>query len=81
MISKCNFWLKNYLILNLKVLISSFLFDNLFNNYSSIQGRIDQVNQVLELKRGNQTEERYYALDKWCTQLSALQSSIANKMS
>jgi len=47
---------------------------------NSIQGRIDQVNQVLELKRGNQTEERYNALDKWCTQLSTLNNSILNKM-
>lgn len=61
-------------------LILFLLSSSLSVNRSSIHGRIDQVNHVLELKRGNQTEERYNALDKWCTQLSTLNNSILNKM-
>ncbi|KAI1301436.1 COP9 signalosome complex subunit 2 [Halotydeus destructor] len=47
---------------------------------NAIQGRIDQVNQVLELNRGSQSEARYQALDKWTSQLSSLHLSVANKM-
>jgi COP9 signalosome complex subunit 2 len=47
---------------------------------STIQGRIDQVNQVLELNRQQQGFARYNALDNWTYQLSSLHLAIANKM-
>ncbi|XP_074650276.1 COP9 signalosome complex subunit 2 [Tubulanus polymorphus] len=46
---------------------------------STIQGRIDQVNQVLELNREMQVA-RYSAIDKWTTQLQSLHQSVVNKM-
>nr|CAG4649249.1 EOG090X04DO [Scapholeberis mucronata]SVE93553.1 EOG090X04DO [Scapholeberis mucronata] len=47
---------------------------------STIQGRIDQVNQVLELNQQHQGSARYNALDNWTYQLSSLHLAIANKM-
>jgi COP9 signalosome complex subunit 2 len=47
---------------------------------STIQGRIDQVNQVLELNKCTHSAARYNALDKWTSQLSSLHSTIVNKM-
>nr|CAG4643137.1 EOG090X04DO [Ilyocryptus agilis] len=47
---------------------------------NTIQGRIDQVNQVLELNQLRQGTARYNALDNWTSQLSSLHLAIANKM-
>nr|CAG4636929.1 EOG090X04DO [Ceriodaphnia reticulata]SVE72872.1 EOG090X04DO [Ceriodaphnia reticulata] len=47
---------------------------------NTIQGRIDQVNQVLELNQQRQGIARYNALDNWTYQLSSLHLAIANKM-
>lgn len=47
---------------------------------NTIKGRIDQVNQVLELTRGCSTASRYNALDKWTGQLTSLHQIIVNKM-
>ena len=52
-------------------------------NHSSIVGRIDQVNQVLELEndqRGVKASSRYNALQKWSEQLTNIQYSIASKI-
>ncbi|XP_064621028.1 COP9 signalosome complex subunit 2 isoform X2 [Lineus longissimus] len=46
---------------------------------STIQGRIDQVNQVLELDRQTQVA-RYSAMDKWAAQLQSLHQAVINKM-
>jgi len=51
-----------------------------FDFSSTIQGRIDQVNQVLELNRQQAGIARYNALDNWTYQLSSLHLAIANKM-
>lgn len=56
---------------------------NINNNYNStVRGRIDQVNQVLELESNTQQggAARYNALQKWCDQLSNLHTSIASKI-
>ena len=46
-----------------------------------MSGRIDQVNQVLELENNTHSgSARYNALQKWCEQLSNLHSSIASKI-
>ncbi|UYV73838.1 COPS2 [Cordylochernes scorpioides] len=47
---------------------------------STIQGRIDQVNQVLELDQQSVGAARYSALDKWTSQLETLHLTISNKM-
>ncbi|XP_076354619.1 COP9 signalosome complex subunit 2-like isoform X4 [Tachypleus tridentatus] len=47
---------------------------------NTIQGRIDQVNQVLELDKKPQGVARHNALDKWAVQLSTLHQTIINKM-
>ncbi|KAJ8943976.1 hypothetical protein NQ318_013557 [Aromia moschata] len=47
---------------------------------NTIQGRIDQVNQVLFLERATVNTARYNALDRWANQLNTLHSSIINKM-
>ncbi len=48
---------------------------------STIRGRIDQVNQVLELESGTVSgAARYNALQKWCEQLSSLHASISSKI-
>ena len=49
---------------------------------STIHGRIDQVNQVLELRReATGGAARYGAVDKWSVQLASLNESIINRMS
>lgn len=48
--------------------------------FSTIQGRIDQVNQNLELTKSTLTGARYRALEKWTSQLVSLHSTIVNKM-
>ena len=48
---------------------------------STVRGRIDQVNQVLELDSKTQVgAARYNALQKWSEQLSNLHNSIASKI-
>ena len=47
---------------------------------STVHGRIDQVNQVLELDRATSGIARYGALDKWTTQLATLHLAVVNKM-
>lgn len=47
---------------------------------STIQGRIDQVNQVLELDREASGTARYGALEKWAQQLAQLHTAVINKM-
>lgn len=51
-----------------------------FFSFSTIDGRIDQVNQVLELSEGSQGGPRYSALDRLSNQLQYLQSVIVTKM-
>lgn len=48
--------------------------------FSTIQGRIDQVNQVLQLDKENSTGSRYNAIDKWSNQIQSLQMAVINKM-
>ncbi|XP_031618805.1 COP9 signalosome complex subunit 2 isoform X2 [Contarinia nasturtii] len=48
---------------------------------NTIRGRIDQVNQVLELDKESRSSVRYQAMDKWATQLQSLQLAVINKMS
>ncbi|KAM7354016.1 COP9 signalosome complex subunit 2 alien [Cochliomyia hominivorax] len=47
---------------------------------NTIQGRIDQVNQVLQLDKENNTGSRYNAIDKWFNQIQSLQMAVINKM-
>ncbi|UYV65313.1 COPS2 [Cordylochernes scorpioides] len=47
---------------------------------STIQGRIDQVNQGLELDQQSVGAARYSALEKWTSQLETLHLTISNKM-
>lgn len=47
---------------------------------STVHGRIDQVNQVLELDKQTLGAARYMALDRWTTQLNTLHLAIVNKM-
>jgi len=47
---------------------------------STIKGRIDQVNSVLELDSKPAGTARFSALDNWSSQLSSLQKGIINKM-
>ncbi|KAL3865903.1 hypothetical protein ACJMK2_043251 [Sinanodonta woodiana] len=47
---------------------------------NTIHGRIDQVNQVLELNREAHGIARYNALDKWTCQLQSLQQAVVNKI-
>ncbi|KAI0223793.1 COP9 signalosome complex subunit 2 [Lamellibrachia satsuma] len=61
-------------VLEVESLLVSCILDN------TIHGRIDQVNQVLELDRESTGFARYSAMDKWTAQLSALHLSIVNKM-
>lgn len=48
---------------------------------STIHGRIDQINQVLELSKESRCASRYAALDKWSNQIQSLQQAVVNKMS
>nr|CAD7260820.1 unnamed protein product [Timema shepardi] len=47
---------------------------------NTIRGRIDQVNQVLELDKQSLCAARYNALDKWTSQLATLHLAVVNKM-
>lgn len=46
----------------------------------TIYGRIDQVNQVLELNEQSKVSARYAAIDKWTAQLGSLHQSVANNL-
>uniref|UniRef100_A0A673ZVB2 COP9 signalosome complex subunit 2 n=1 Tax=Salmo trutta TaxID=8032 RepID=A0A673ZVB2_SALTR len=47
---------------------------------NTIQGRIDQVNQLLELDYQKRGGARYTALDKWTKQLNSLNQAIVSKL-
>lgn len=47
---------------------------------SSICGRVDQVNQVLELERESGEARRYEAVDLWVRQLSSMHATIVNRV-
>lgn len=47
---------------------------------NTIHGRIDQVNQLLELNREMVGIARYNAMDKWSVQIGLLHESIVNRM-
>ncbi|XP_058120352.1 COP9 signalosome complex subunit 2 [Anopheles ziemanni] len=47
---------------------------------NTIQGRIDQVNQVLELSKESRCGARDVAIEKWANQISSVQAAIINKM-
>ncbi|KAL5004055.1 hypothetical protein ScPMuIL_017511 [Solemya velum] len=47
---------------------------------STIQGRIDQVNLVLELDQEATGTARYNALDKWTAQLNTLHQAVVSKI-
>jgi COP9 signalosome complex subunit 2 len=73
------FWISKFIFLwidKLKRIIISFFF------HSTIQGRIDQVNQVLELeKEDSRHGARDIAIEKWSNQINSVQLAILNKMS
>lgn len=52
----------------------------LFFFHSTIHGRIDQVNQLLELDYQKRGGARYTALDKWTNQLNTLNQAIVSKL-
>lgn len=47
---------------------------------NTINGRIDQVNQLLELDHQKRGGARYTALDKWTNQLNTLNQAIVSKL-
>jgi len=47
---------------------------------STIQGRIDQENQLLELEKTTIGTARFVALDKWTSQLQSLHYAVCNKI-
>ncbi|XP_021326146.1 COP9 signalosome complex subunit 2 isoform X2 [Danio rerio] len=47
---------------------------------NTINGRIDQVNQLLELDHQKRGGARYTALDKWTNQLNSLNQAIVSKL-
>uniref|UniRef100_A0A8C6LXP9 COP9 signalosome complex subunit 2 n=1 Tax=Nothobranchius furzeri TaxID=105023 RepID=A0A8C6LXP9_NOTFU len=47
---------------------------------NTIHGRIDQVNQLLELDYQKRGGARYTALDKWTNQLNSLNQAIVSKL-
>lgn len=57
-----------------EALLVSCILDN------TIEGRIDQVNSVLELTRHNKQNARYLAMDKLTTQLASLQSTVMSRI-
>jgi len=61
-------------VIEVENLLVSCILDN------TISGRIDQVNQVLELNRETTGLARYSALDKWTSQLGSLHQAVVNKM-
>lgn len=50
------------------------------SSLSTIHGRIDQVNQLLELDYQKRGGARYTALDKWTNQLNSLNQAIVSKL-
>lgn len=47
---------------------------------NTIQGRIDQENQLLELDKTLSGTARFCALDKWTSQLNVLHTAVCNKI-
>lgn len=47
---------------------------------NSVHGRIDQVNQLLELNKESAGIARYNAMDKWSVQIASLHDSIINRV-
>ena len=47
---------------------------------NTIHGRIDQVNQLLELTRTSQSVDRFAGLDRWTTQVNSLHTAVVNKI-
>ena len=47
---------------------------------NTIHGRIDQVNQLLELDHQKRGGARYIALDKWTNQLNSLIQAVVSKL-
>uniref|UniRef100_A0A5F7ZD84 COP9 signalosome complex subunit 2 n=1 Tax=Macaca mulatta TaxID=9544 RepID=A0A5F7ZD84_MACMU len=47
---------------------------------NTIHGRIDQVNQLLELDHQKRGGARYTALDKWSNQLNSLNQAVVSKL-
>jgi len=47
---------------------------------NTVQGRIDQENQLLELERMTAGSARFTALDKWSTQIDNLHAAVCNKI-
>ncbi|XP_075431750.1 COP9 signalosome complex subunit 2 isoform X3 [Ascaphus truei] len=47
---------------------------------NTINGRIDQVNQLLELDHQKRGGARYNALDKWTNQLNSLNQAVVGKL-
>lgn len=61
-------------VIEVEALLVSCILDNI------IQGRIDQINQVLELTKPGQNSAKYSAMDKLVQQLSSLQTSVLNSI-
>lgn len=57
-----------------EALLVSCILDN------TIEGRIDQINHVLELTKHNQSNARYSAMDKLIYQLASLQITVMNRI-
>lgn len=55
-----------------EALLVSCILDN------TIKGRIDQINQVLELKKESQNKPNYASMDKWTSQIASLQQAVMN---
>lgn len=58
-----------------EVLLVSLILDG------QISGHIDQLGQLLLLNQQADDVKKYAAVDKWSTQLAALQQTIFNKIS
>lgn len=58
-----------------EALLVSCILDN------TIEGKIDQINNVLELTRHSQHNAEYSAMNKLATQLASLQTAVINNMS
>ncbi|KAK2103688.1 COP9 signalosome complex subunit 2 [Saguinus oedipus] len=50
------------------------------SEHNTIHGRIDQVNQLLELDHQKRGGARYTALDKWTNQLNSLNQAVVSKL-
>lgn len=71
----CHWWQNNN---NLRAKSCLLLWFSL--SRSTIHGRIDQVNQLLELDYQKRGGARYTALDKWTNQLNTLNQAIVSKL-